>query len=39
MGPTQAGRRSYYFRLEKCDLKPIMERLQKQGFEVVDAIP
>ena len=39
MGPTQAGRRSYYFRLDKCDLKPIMERLQKQGFEVVDAIP
>jgi acetoin utilization protein AcuB len=39
MGPSQAGRRSYYFRLEKCDLKPIMERLQKQGFEVVDAIP
>ncbi len=39
MGPSQAGRRSYYFRLEKCDLKPIMERLQKQGFEVVEAIP
>jgi len=39
MGPTQAGRRSYYFRLDKCDLKPIMERLQKQGFEVVEAIP
>jgi acetoin utilization protein AcuB len=39
MGPTQAGRRSYYFRLDKCDLKPIMERLQKQGFEVVDAVP
>jgi acetoin utilization protein AcuB len=39
LGPTQAGRRSYYFRLDKCDLKPIMERLQKQGFEVVDAIP
>jgi acetoin utilization protein AcuB len=39
LGPSQAGRRAYYFRLEKCDLQPIMERLQKQGFEVVDAIP
>ncbi|MFH1597360.1 MAG: CBS domain-containing protein [Pseudomonadota bacterium] len=39
MGPSHAGQRSYYFRLEKCDLKPIMERLQKQGFEVVEAIP
>jgi len=39
MGPSEKGKRSYYFRLDKCDLKPIMERLQKQGFEVVDAIP
>ncbi len=39
LGPSQAGRRSYYFRLEKCDLKPLRESLQQQGFEVVDAIP
>src|SRR4030042_1779905 len=25
MGPSQAGRRSYYFRLDKCDLKPLLE--------------
>ncbi len=39
LGPSQAGKRSYYFRLEKCDLKPIVEALKQQGFEVVDAIP
>jgi acetoin utilization protein AcuB len=39
LGPSEAGQRAYYFRLEKCDLKPIMDRLVKQGFEVVDAVP
>ena len=39
LGPSQAGKRSYYFRLEKCDLKPLMESLQQQDFQVVDAIP
>jgi acetoin utilization protein AcuB len=39
LGPSEAGKRAYYFRLEKCDLKPIMDSLGKQGFEVVDAVP
>jgi acetoin utilization protein AcuB len=39
LGPRQKGLRSYYFRLEKCDLKPIIGALKKQGFEVVEAIP
>jgi acetoin utilization protein AcuB len=39
LGPSQKGRRSYYFRLEKCDLKPIINVLKKQGIEVVEAIP
>jgi acetoin utilization protein AcuB len=39
LGPSEKGRRSYYFRLEKCDLKPIIKGLAKQGFEVVDTIP
>jgi acetoin utilization protein AcuB len=39
LGPSEKGKRAYYFRLEKVDLKPIMASLQQQGFEVVDAIP
>ena len=39
LGPSRAGKRSYYIRLEKCDLKPIMESLQQQGLEVLDSIP
>ena len=39
LGPSEKGRRSYYFRLDKCDLKPIIKSLAKQGFEVVDTIP
>jgi acetoin utilization protein AcuB len=39
MGPREKGRRAYYFRLEKVDLKPIMAGLQQAGYEVVDAIP
>jgi acetoin utilization protein AcuB len=39
LGPTQAGKRSYYFRLAKCDLTPIMDTLKKHGHRVVDFIP
>jgi acetoin utilization protein AcuB len=39
LGPTEKGRRAYYFRLEKCDLKPLIKSLTQQGFEVVDTIP
>lgn len=39
LGPSKQGKRSYFFRLEKCDLKPLMASLQQQGYEVVDAIP
>jgi len=39
MGPREKGRRAYYFRLEKVDLKPIMAGLTQVGYEVVDAIP
>jgi len=39
MGPRDKGRRAFYFRLEKVDLKPIMAGLTQAGFEVVDAIP
>ena len=39
LGPGREGKRSYYFRLTKCDLQPIMEVLKQQGFQVVDFIP
>jgi acetoin utilization protein AcuB len=38
LGPTQASKRSYYFRLDKCDLTPIMDTLEKHGHRVVDFI-
>lgn len=39
LGPAHAGKRSYYFRLEKHDLTPIIDGLKKHGYEVMDAIP
>jgi len=39
LGPTRDGKRSYYFRLSKCDLNPIIEKLKKHGHEVLDFIP
>ncbi len=39
LGPRQAGMRPYYFRLEKGELKPIIDSLKKQGYEVLDVIP
>jgi acetoin utilization protein AcuB len=39
LGPRQAGKRPYYFRLEKCELQPIVDRLKQQVYEVLDAIP
>lgn len=39
LGPTRNGKRSYYFRLNKCDLAPIIEALEKHGHQVLDFIP
>jgi acetoin utilization protein AcuB len=39
LGPTQGGKRPYFFRLEKADLEPIVETLKQQGYEVLDTIP
>jgi acetoin utilization protein AcuB len=39
LGPPQADKRPYYFRLEKTDLDPIAESLKQQGYVVLDAIP
>ena len=39
LGPVQDGKRSYYFRLSKCDLTPIIDSLKQHGHQVVDFIP
>ncbi len=39
LGPGKAGKRSYFFRLTKCDLTPILDNLKKQGVQVIDFIP
>lgn len=39
LGPAKGGKRSYFFRLTKCDLTPIVDSLKKQGHKVVDFIP
>ncbi len=39
LGPSRGKHRAYYFRLEKCDLAPIVEALKKAGVKVVDVIP
>ena len=38
LGPTQEDKRCYFFRLEKCDLDPIIAALKDQGYQVVDFI-
>jgi len=38
LGPSKEGKRSYYFRITKCDLHPIIEILKQHGFQVVDFI-
>ena len=38
LGPTQEDKRCYFFRLEKCDLDPIISTLKDQGYQVVDFI-
>jgi len=39
LGPVKEGKRSYYFRITKCDLNPIIEVLKQHGHQVVDFIP
>ncbi len=39
LGPSRGNKRAYYFRLERCDLGPIVEALNKAGIKVVDVIP
>ncbi len=39
MGPTKGKKRAYYFRLEKCDLNPIVQALEKGGLKVQEIIP
>lgn len=38
LGPTKGDKRCYFFRLEKCDLKPIISSLEDKGYEVEDYI-
>jgi acetoin utilization protein AcuB len=38
LGPSKDGKRCYFFRLEKCDLEPIIATLKGQGYQVVDYI-
>ena len=38
LGPTKDGKRCYFFRIEKCDLEPIVTTLKEQGYQVVDFI-
>jgi acetoin utilization protein AcuB len=39
LGPLREGKRSYYFRIAKCELQPIIEALKQHGYQVVDFIP
>jgi len=36
--PQMTGDRTYYFRLSPCQTIPIKDALEKEGFQVVDAI-
>jgi acetoin utilization protein AcuB len=38
LGPTQDDKRCFFFRLEKCDLAPIITNLKGQGYQVLDFI-
>ena len=39
LGPGREGKRSYYFRITKCDLDPIIDVLKQHGYQVVDFMP
>jgi len=39
LGPRKGHRQAYYFRLEKCDLAPIVQALERGGLKIQDAIP
>lgn len=39
LGPIKGEQRTYFFRLGKCDLHPIVEKLKKAGHQVVEVIP
>lgn len=39
LGPTKGKHRRHVFRLQKCDLKPIVEALKQEGYQVLDIIP
>jgi acetoin utilization protein AcuB len=39
LGPVKDGKRAYYFRLDKCDMAPIIDALNQEGCQVVDFIP
>jgi len=38
LGPTKDDKRCYFFRIEKCDLDPILTTLKEQGYKVLDFI-
>lgn len=38
LGPSKDDNRCYFFRLEKCDLDPIITTLKDQGYQVLDFI-
>lgn len=39
LGTPKGQKRGYYFRLEKCELGPIVAALEKAGVKVLDVIP
>lgn len=39
LGPSKGGKRCYLFRLEKCDLAPLIAGLEEKGHTVMDFIP
>jgi len=39
VGKTKGDQRFYFFRLEKCDLQPIIASLKARQYHIVDAIP
>ncbi len=39
LGPIKGHQRAYYFRLEQCDLDPIVAALKKAGVKVLEVIP
>ncbi len=39
LGPAKGGKRSFYFRISRRDLTPIVDALKAKGFKVLDVIP